>query len=68
MLFAVSFVNAKFRRRMRFKKKTCYKLFSLAGHHDKALAIRYPGGGGGGGCVYRIEKNNRALKFFEKNN
>ena len=25
-------------------------------------------GGGGGGGVYRIEKNNRALKFFEKNN
>ena len=37
----------------------------------KALTIRYPGrggGGGGGGGVYRIENNNRALKFFEKNN
>ena len=32
---------------------------------NKALTIRYPGGGGG---VYRIEKNNCALKFFEKNN
>ena len=32
-----------------------------------ALTIRYPGGGGGGGGgVYRIEKNNRALKFFVK--
>ena len=37
----------------------------------KALTIRYPGGGGGGGGggrVYIIEKNNCALKFFEKNN
>ena len=37
----------------------------------KALTIRYPGGGGGGGGgvrVYRIEKNNRAQIFFEKNN
>ena len=24
------------------------------------------GGGGGGKDLYRIEKNNRALKFFEK--
>ena len=31
---------------------------------SKALTIRYLGGGG----VYRIDKNNRALKFFEKNN
>ena len=30
----------------------------------EALTIRYTGGGG----VYRIENNNRALKFFEKNN
>ena len=32
---------------------------------DKTLPIRYPGGRG---VVYRIEINNRALKFFEKNN
>ena len=39
--------------------------FSISKLCCKALTIRYPGGGGG---VYRIEKNNRALKFFEKKN
>ena len=34
----------------------------------KALTFRYPGGGGGGGggCI-ELKKNNRALKFSEKN-